>query len=377
MLLRKSGTRTKPRWGLRPLPLLSSLLESIRMPKLAKPLARTPAKKVENPTVSERVGYLGGSDASAIMGASPFATPLQVYADKKGVAAVRRFDDVTEMRFFFGHLMEPAIAKAVEHFHGVKSVVDPKFLRAKKPLQFMGGHLDFRVPKEKTFLECKNIRHPSNEWGPMPDASTEDGALLVPKYYLAQCDHYMVVVDAREYCYLAALMGGCELRLYRIYRDEKREKALIAAEQAFWNRVLVDDPPIGSSADDFTLALRLGYVEACTKKEAKKKDPIIVGKDVADWLRELNALRTQNRKFYKEEQAIKGKILESVHDLGLLCDNDGEIIGSILSRKRAGFDDFALKMAHPDLFEKFETRTTFPMISVENKETDSEEESDV
>ena len=328
----------------------------------------------ENPSVEERQGYLGGSDAGAILGHSPFASMLTVYADKMGVERAQRFDDATIARFYFGHMMEPVIAAACAKFHGLRAVVQPRFLRAPAPLQFMGGHLDFDLPDEQSFLECKNIRHPSNEWGKMPDASTDDASELIPKYYLAQCDHYMVVTSAEEYCYLAALMGGCELRLYRIYRDAKREEYLVKRECEFWERVQTGDPPFGKSADDFEYAVRIGYIDACTKTQAKKKDPILIDDETIALLWDLVDLSKSGSVSYKRQLAIKQAVFERVNDLGLLCDKDGKIIGNILTRKRAGFDDFGLKMQHPELYEQFKMSSTYPLIGVADAEEDSPSE---
>lgn len=317
--------------------------------------------------VSDRKGYLGGSDAGAILGLSPFASPLQVFAEKVGLDNPRRFDPATLQHFYFGHAMEEIIGKAVAERLNIPVKRERRFWRAARH-SFMGGHLDWMVKDESAFLECKNIQYMSNEWEPPHDSLDLDASNKVPKYYLAQCDHYLYVTDF-DYCYLAALVGGCELKMYRIYRDAGREKILLHAEKNFWERVLSDQPPLGMDYDDFVLSLQLGYTKSLKSKEAKKIDPIQIDDETVKLLHELGSMRATATKLNKSAREMSGELLKRINfQLGYLCNIHGDIVGSVLSQSRASFDDFALQMEYPEIHAKFARKTTFPVVRVKDGE---------
>ncbi|MDP3766551.1 MAG: YqaJ viral recombinase family protein, partial [Dehalococcoidia bacterium] len=61
--------------------------------------------------LAARRAGIGGTDAAAILGLSPFRTPLDVYLDKTGAAQDER-TETQPMRW--GKALEPVIAEAVE-----------------------------------------------------------------------------------------------------------------------------------------------------------------------------------------------------------------------------------------------------------------------
>lgn len=327
----------------------------------------------EKISVNQRQGYIGGSDAAALLRVSPWSTPLQVFAEKVGEGLPRPLDPVQDAQFFFGKNVESAIGKGVERYHNISVRSSTVFWRA-KDREFMGGHIDFLTVKERSFVECKNVRFPSNDWGAVKDISPDgDNSGLIPVYYLAQVDHYMYVLDV-PYCYLAALFGGCELRLYRILRDEVREKKLLAAEDDLWDRVQRFDPPMGDSFEDFCLALQLGYIKAITAKEARKIDPTPLTADQIEKLKELRKKRSDYNKLTGEVKKLRKEFMETLHGkLGYFCDQHGEQLGSMLVGRRKGLDKELFKLEHPDLYAKFERESLYPKLKLAGVEEDDDD----
>lgn len=312
------------------------------------------------PRADQREGYIGGSDAAAILGLSPFSSPFQVFAQKRGHDIRERIGEELEDKFYFGHLMEPVIAKAfVRKFPEFETIPHPPFARSAR-YSFLGGHLDFALARKgapvHAILECKNIEFASDEWARDVDPEGRNEA-NVPPYYLAQCDHYMALTELDE-CYLAALFGGCRLRAYLIRRSADREQILLEAEARFWRRVEEDDPPeFDGSIDDFTAGLRAGYIEAFTRaadaKKAGDKGVIQVDADTLKDLTELQRLRAVINPLKRAEKQRVDSIKAALRGRTGYLYAGAEELGTALMQKRHWFDDFGLQMKNPELHAEF------------------------
>lgn len=314
----------------------------------------------DSPSVSEREGYIGGSDLAAIFGFSPYATPFSVFLQKRGLAAPKRIDPGLQEKFDFGHAMEPVIAKMFTRRTGLvtsRPASASDFMRSEKH-PFLGGHVDYWVSRDgadrsHAILECKNIEYRGTEWGE-PDPNG-DNASAVAIYYLTQCDHYMALTNV-DLCYLAALFGGCRLEVYPIHRNAEREALLLEAESRFWQRVVDDDPPdFSGSVDETILALQTRYLAGLTAAEAKKAKAVIqLSGESAELLQKIKTLRKTARTADIEAQAHIGALIRLLEaKTGYLQIGD-EKWGSLLMQDRKTFDDFAFQMQHPDLYAKFQ-----------------------
>ncbi len=337
----------------------------------------TAVTAAENPGVSEREGYIGGSDLAAILGFSPYASPFSVFLAKKGLAPPKRIDPGLQEKFDFGHAMEPVIAQMFAKRTGLTTILprgDIAFMRNEE-YPFLAGHVDYFVAREgeavHAILECKNIEYRGDEWGePDPERCN---AHLVALYYLTQCDHYMALAKV-DLCYLAVLFGGCRLVIYPIHRSADREAVLLAAEARFWKRVVEDDAPdFSGSIDDLTRALQTKYRAGLTAAEAKKAKAVVqLSEQTATLLREIKAARKTVAKAKKEDQAKTAALTLLMNgETGYLRIGD-EPWGSLLMQDRKTFDDFALQMEHPELYEKYvRTNRVGPILRL-RKDPDEE-----
>ena len=97
-------------------------------------------------------------------------------------------------------------------------------------------------------LECKTAGiHGSRLW--------RDG---VPEYVQLQVMHQLAVTG-KQAADVAVLIGGQELQVFRIERDEALIEQLIALEQQFWGYVERDQQPPADGSDSADLALRCLY----------------------------------------------------------------------------------------------------------------------
>lgn len=179
---------------------------------------------------------IGGSDASAIMGQNPWASPLTVYMDKTGQAAEK--PETEAMRQ--GTDCEEVVAKRFAADTGLKvKRCNKMFQHPDYP--WMLANIDRQVVcKGFVGLECKTTS-PFNKTG------FADGA--IPPNYFWQCQHYMAVTGAEEW-YLAVMVFSTGFHVFRIARDENAIGQLIEAEREFWQgNVLAGIPPYPTGLD--------------------------------------------------------------------------------------------------------------------------------
>jgi putative phage-type endonuclease len=199
---------------------------------------------------------IGGTDIGAILGLSPYKTPLELWSELvSGEDAPNR--DLIHLRF--GQHAESFIAseyeRATDHFT-VKHA--PTLFH--KQHGFMFGHVDrFVVETPDTpavvdgcitagkLLECKtSSAYSKNDWG-------EPGTDQVPPLYLVQCAWYMAITECQS-ADLAVLIGNSDFRMYTIERDLELEGLIVSHAQHFWfEHVLGQVPPTPINVQDAAL----------------------------------------------------------------------------------------------------------------------------
>jgi putative phage-type endonuclease len=174
---------------------------------------------------------IGSSDAAAAVGLNPYQSQLELWMLKPGkgdlVPAIDPLDDTSPM--FWGTLLEPIVAA-----HYTKRTGN-KVRRVNAILQhpehaWMLANVDREVvgAGDVQILECKTAGiHGARLW--------RDG---VPEYVQLQVMHQLAVTG-HQAADVAVLIGGQELRIFRIERDEALIARLIALEQEFWERVQI------------------------------------------------------------------------------------------------------------------------------------------
>ncbi|MHB9836817.1 YqaJ viral recombinase family nuclease [Paraburkholderia terrae] len=185
--------------------------------------------------LAERRHGVGGSDAAASLGLSPYKSTFALWLEKTGEVEPDDIDHVE--RVHFGRIMEDIIAREYARRMGVKVRRRNEILRH-PTYPWMLANVDRIIDGQKRGLECKNVDAMAfrmGEWG-------EPGTDEVPEDYLLQCQHYMVVLDYPEW-HLAACVGGNRLELFIIRRDPELAEMIIDGERDFWQRVERHDAP--------------------------------------------------------------------------------------------------------------------------------------
>jgi putative phage-type endonuclease len=202
---------------------------------------------------------LGGSDAAAVVGLSPWKEPVEVYQDKLGMIPPLEMTSAMER----GHLFEGEGArKWRERFPDYDT--EPSALIRHPKYEWMLATPDLFVPDADRLVQIKTASAWTlPEWG-------EDGSSDIPDHYDIQVRHEMAVANAasvdvavlfattEQWDLLVAMKKGgaaesmiqgivdehLEFRVYHIERDMEVERDLIAMEQDFWeNHILAEVEP--------------------------------------------------------------------------------------------------------------------------------------
>lgn len=194
---------------------------------------------------------IGGSDAAAAVGLSPYKSPLELWMEKTGRddALPKPDPKDTTHPTYWGTLLEPIVAAAYTQQTGnrvrkVNAVLQhPQF-------PFMLANLDREVLGTPLvqILECQT----AGEFGAR---LWQDG---VPEYVQLQVQHQLAVTGKLA-ADVAVLICGQRLEVHHIQRDDDLISRLITLEARFWQYVTSDTPPPADGSESADRALRVLY----------------------------------------------------------------------------------------------------------------------
>lgn len=170
---------------------------------------------------------IGGSDAPAIMGVSPWSTPYQKWEEK--VLGSTQSDNSSKR---FGRDTEEASRREFEDLMGVRMVpvniqsIDGTFFRASLDGMDLNGDKIVEIKK----------------------ANKEDHATAlqgkVPNKYIPQCQHILKVSGKQGMYYFSSPADGSPGKIVEVARDDKYiDWELVPAEIEFWKLVIANSPP--------------------------------------------------------------------------------------------------------------------------------------
>ena len=299
---------------------------------------------------------IGGSDAAAVLGISPFLTGRDLYYDKLGISAAA--DDENWIAKEIGNRLEHLVAKIFSERTGLK-VFQRKFMFQHPQHPWMLADLDYLVemPDGSTaILECKTST--SNAAGHWWYAGKE----VVPAYYESQGRHYMAVMDLNQVFFCCLLTDTHEVIIRRIDRDLAYEEELAALEESFWTEhVLAKSPPEYTENGDLVLK----SVQRLLGPAATDAPPVVITPPQFGKVKQFLQLQEQ-----KSEYDVKSKELEKemnrlkaliVADMGSSCKALYEDAGGSYtitynpvykqSIPKTGLD--RLKILYPEIYREF------------------------
>jgi putative phage-type endonuclease len=296
--------------------------------------------------LADRRKGIGGSDVAAILGLSPWKTPLDVYLDKIGEGRETDSEAAIE-RMKWGNLLEDVIAAEYAEREGVKIERVSAILQDAAEPRFL-ANLDriIYAPTGNGILECKNVgEYSADAW---------DGD-RVPDSYMAQMQWYLGVTGLR-WGVFAALVGGRRLVTKRVEADDEFIGQLRAIGSKFWRGVSAGVPPEPDGSTDATELMGKLYpgeagleVELPDAESAFLLTAYVAKKAAADMLAEA-------------VEELKNKLKARMHNA------ERAIIGpNVITWKpqtRATIDTKRLRAERADVADEYTTETTTRVFKV-------------
>ncbi|MDD7463851.1 MAG: YqaJ viral recombinase family protein [Anaerococcus sp.] len=287
---------------------------------------------------------IGGSDAAAACGLSPWKSQAQLYFEK--TTPIKMTEDNERMRQ--GRDFEDYVAKRFTEETG-KKIRRNNFMMRDKEYPFLLADIDREVVGENAILECKTT-------SPFNKSQWENGQ--IPLQYELQCHHYMMVTGA-ERCYIACLIFSTDFFYRVIERDEEVIEMLREREIDFWRNYVekeVIPAPDGSVAYDDALKARFkGENEQSIALNLKEND----FKDYMDRKALIKDLEALNRKY---EQEIKLQIGDNLA-------GENEFLSVTWKPAiRKSIDTKRIKKERPEIFEEYSKETEYRTLRIKEKE---------
>ena len=301
-----------------------------------------------------RKTFLGGSDAAAVMGLSPYATPVELWQRKTG-RVEEQVDARMEKMRARGHKLEPfirdmAIDRLRDDFglHVELVAVNQRYADLTYP--FLACEIDFELRltgttaidgEEVTFdgelvnADAKSVTgFARKKWG--AEEATED----VPIEYAAQFMHGLMVTG-RRYCLVAALRSFDDVDIYWTVRDDETIAAMRRRELAFWHHVTSDTPPDPLEFSDIKALFPLDNGAAIEATD-----------EIAEKVAQYKRIKAEIKNYTEAEKALQYEIAEFIAPNSRLTVGGKDVL-TWKAQNWTGLDEGALRQAHPALFAEF------------------------
>lgn len=314
-------------------------------------------------TAPDRATFLGGSDAAAVMGLSPWATPVELWQQKTGRKAKPEPDAAALKRYARGHRLEPfirdmAVDKLTEMGLQVELLAcNERYVDAEHcflsceidfELRLTGtlviGGTEYQLDGEHINADAKSVTgFARRKWG---EEDTED----VPIEYAAQFMHGLMVTG-RRFCLVAALRSFDDVDVFWTVRDDETIAAMRPKLVSFWiDHVLADVPPDPMKFDD---------IKALFPND--DGTAVDASQEIADKVERLRQVKAEIKSLEEAEEALTFDIADWISPHALLNFN-GKQIASWKGQGDTRLDQKALKEAHPDIAAQFMRTKTIRVL---------------
>ena len=197
-----------------------------------------------------RKPYIGGSEAAASIGLSPYESKYSLWVDKTTDAVSDEDNDYMK----WGRRLEEAIGLGIAEDEEIPVTRFP-YMMASKIWPWASVNVDFLSSADHRYpasvVEVKNVSgHMAREW--------EDGA--VPPVYGLQGQHACAVLGLKG-VHFFPLIGGHEGRPIYVERNDELIENLMDGERQFWDLVQSATPPAIDGSDSTNRALKSMFMD--------------------------------------------------------------------------------------------------------------------
>lgn len=300
-----------------------------------------------------RHGTLTASDAAAVLGIDRWKSRAALYFEK--IAAEPPPFEENE-RMLWGKLFEPVVLAEWHRRTGLPYLAESRLLVGRH--KFMAASPDaFTQEGDETGLVEIKTTNGRNE-GDWPDDEP-------PPRVTAQV-MWQLAVTGLSFAHVAALIGGQELRLYRLERDSAVVDAITAAAERFWHDHVLPrvEPAIDAHPSTSEAIARLYPTSDGRQLHAPK--------DIEDAWAELGSAKAMVTLWEDRVAALTNRLRLFLGEAqeGLI---GGAKAFSWKPQTRRTLDTKALAAAHPALVAEFTRETTSRVFRIHKLTKDDTE----
>lgn len=312
----------------------------------------------------DRSKFLGGSDAAAVMGLSPWATPVELWQQKTGRKPRVEPDAAAKARYARGHALEPfirdmVIAKLRDEWGCEVELIACNARYPDPEHPFLSCEIDFELRITGTVLigdtlvqfqgehinaDAKSVSgFARKKWG---EVDTED----VPIEYAAQF-MFGLMLTGRRYCLVAALRSFDDVDIYWTVRDDETIAAMRPKLVSFWvDHVQADVPPDPMVFSDIKALFPLDNGQAVEATER-----------IAGLVARLRDVKSQLSSLTSTEESLTFEIGDFMSPNAVLT-YEGKVIATWKAQQQRGIDEKALKKEQPEVAAEFTKTSTIRVL---------------
>lgn len=177
---------------------------------------------------------IGGSEIAALMGANPYATPLDVWLAKTGMAGDGRIDSIPAE---VGHVLEPFVAQLWLAERPGWAIHKPPALLRHPEVEVAIASLDYVATRDEEEIALE-IKTTQQDWLVLPDRV----------WWQAQ---WQLAVTGMERAEVAVLVRSRDLRIFDVEADHDAQRMALATATSFWASYVETEqiPPVDPVRD--------------------------------------------------------------------------------------------------------------------------------
>lgn len=290
----------------------------------------------------ERQKGIGGSDVAAIMGLSPWKTPLDIYLEKKTPVSLEDSLDqeIDKPQLARGRRCEKYILE--EYSDKTGYMLTPGRLVLHPDYPILRGNIDAFVEGNKGIIvEAKSVGGSPASW---------DNE--IPIYYKTQVAFYAMITNC-DMVDVPVLFDRWQYACFSYYRDPIFEESILQSCLDFWeNHILKDNPPPPTNLKDIQ--------SLYPKSEPKGYE---VTKEIHEYLVSLSSIKREMLILSDRQDKYKLHIMEYMKESDTLLDGEN-ILATWKNQNRSILDTDRLKKEHPELIDKYKKDQTIRVFKL-------------
>lgn len=294
--------------------------------------------------LEDRRKGIGGSDVGALLGLNKYKSPYTLWAEKSGLLHT---DEVDNESMRIGRDLEDYVARRFMEATG-HEVVTSDYSFQSKSHPFMLANVDRLLTDEPCGLECKTA-------SALTKYDFENGD--IPSSYYCQCMHYMAVTGLKKW-YIAILVMGKGFYWFEINRDEEEIKALIEAEEDFWNKVQTGEAPqidgTASTATTLGTLFNRSHDKEC-----------VLGHEAETALSMIYNINTKIKELKEQKTLYENIVKRDMRDAEKAEVEDYTVKWTRKDTER--FSQSDLKKYEPSIYKRFSKKATSERFIVKKK----------